>query len=168
MVPQSAEVAARSYDVELKALARRGTMTDSEIEFQIKRLADKKRPLDEIRDFSFAHQALKELASGKSAQVRGRVGVARLSDSGRERRLRRKPKPRNISPVTDQPAANLNSGFTSMFSWVITSNQAKAAPPRNNAAKNSMIERTTGFMKRFFDPANVAVPVASSAHAEAI
>jgi predicted DNA-binding protein len=29
------------------------------------RLADKKRPLDEVRDFSFARQALKELAVGK-------------------------------------------------------------------------------------------------------
>jgi len=28
-------------------------------------LADKKRPLDEIRDFSFARQALKELEQGK-------------------------------------------------------------------------------------------------------
>jgi len=29
------------------------------------RLSDKKRPLDEVRDFSFARQALKELAAGK-------------------------------------------------------------------------------------------------------
>lgn len=64
-VPQSAEVAARSYDMELKALAKDGQMTDAEIEFQMERLADKKRPLDEIRDFSFARQALKELAAGK-------------------------------------------------------------------------------------------------------
>jgi ABC-type nitrate/sulfonate/bicarbonate transport system substrate-binding protein len=64
-VPQSVETAARSYDVELKALAKNGQMTDSEIEFQIERLSDKKRPLDEIRDFSFARQALKELDSGK-------------------------------------------------------------------------------------------------------
>ena len=44
-VPQTTEIAARSYDVELKALARDGQMTDSEIEFQMERLADKKRPL---------------------------------------------------------------------------------------------------------------------------
>ena len=64
-VPQTAEIAARSYDVELKALARDGQMTDSEIEFQMERLADKKRPLDEVRDFSFARQAVKELEGGK-------------------------------------------------------------------------------------------------------
>lgn len=60
-VPQSLEIAARSYDVELKALAKDGQMTDAEMEFQMDRLADKKRPLDEIRDFSFARQAVKEL-----------------------------------------------------------------------------------------------------------
>ncbi|HEY7219705.1 MAG TPA: ABC transporter substrate-binding protein [Candidatus Binatia bacterium] len=64
-VPQSAEIAARSYDVELKALARDGQMTDAEIEFQMDRLAEKRRPLDEVRDFSFARQAWKELESGK-------------------------------------------------------------------------------------------------------
>ena len=64
-VPQTLELAARSYDVELKALAKDGTMTDAEIEGQLERLADKKRPLDEIRDFSFARQALKEIKSGK-------------------------------------------------------------------------------------------------------
>jgi hypothetical protein len=40
-------------------------MTDAEVEFQMDRLAEKKRPLDEIRDFSFARQALKELEAGK-------------------------------------------------------------------------------------------------------
>jgi NitT/TauT family transport system substrate-binding protein len=64
-VPQPLEVAARSYDIELKALAKDGTMTDAEIESQMERLAEKKRPLDEIRDFSFARQALKELEAGK-------------------------------------------------------------------------------------------------------
>jgi ABC-type nitrate/sulfonate/bicarbonate transport system substrate-binding protein len=64
-VPQSVETAARSYDLEFKALAKDGQMTDAEIEFQMDRLADKKRPLDEIRDFSFARQALKELDAGK-------------------------------------------------------------------------------------------------------
>jgi NitT/TauT family transport system substrate-binding protein len=65
LVPQSLETAARSYDVELKQLARDGQMTDAEIEFQMDRLAEKRRPLDEVRDFSFARQAWKELESGK-------------------------------------------------------------------------------------------------------
>lgn len=64
-VAQAPEIAARSYDIEFKALARDGQMTDAEIEFQMERLADKKRPLDDVRDFSFARQALKELAAGK-------------------------------------------------------------------------------------------------------
>jgi NitT/TauT family transport system substrate-binding protein len=64
-VPQPLEVAARSYDIELKALAKDGTMTDAEIEGLMERLAEKKRPLDEIRDFSFARQALKELEQGR-------------------------------------------------------------------------------------------------------
>jgi NitT/TauT family transport system substrate-binding protein len=64
-VPQSPETAARSFDIELKQLARDGQMTDAEIEFQMDRLAEKRRPLDEVRDFSFARQALKELEAGK-------------------------------------------------------------------------------------------------------
>ena len=64
-VPQSLETATRSYDVEFKALAKDGQMTDAEIEFQMERLAEKRRPLDEIRDFSFARQALKEIESNK-------------------------------------------------------------------------------------------------------
>jgi ABC-type nitrate/sulfonate/bicarbonate transport system substrate-binding protein len=64
-VPQTPELAARSYDVELKALARDATITDAEVEGLLDRLAEKKRPLDEIRDFSFARQALKEIESGK-------------------------------------------------------------------------------------------------------
>lgn len=64
-VPQPLEGAARSYDVELKALAKDGQMTDAEMEFQLERLAEKKRPLDEIRDFSFARQALKELEQNR-------------------------------------------------------------------------------------------------------
>src|SRR5439155_4933985 len=66
-VPQSPETAARSYDVEFKALAKDGQMTDAEIEFQMEPLAEKRRPLDEIRDFSFARQALKEIESNKYA-----------------------------------------------------------------------------------------------------
>ncbi|HEX6768209.1 MAG TPA: ABC transporter substrate-binding protein [Candidatus Binatia bacterium] len=64
-VQQKPEFAARSYDIELKALARDGQMTDAEIEFQMDRLAEKRRPLDEVRDFSFARQALKELESAR-------------------------------------------------------------------------------------------------------
>lgn len=64
-VPQSVETAARSYDVELKALSKDGQMTDAEIEFQMDRLAEKRRPLDEVRDFSFARQALKEIEAGR-------------------------------------------------------------------------------------------------------
>jgi NitT/TauT family transport system substrate-binding protein len=64
-VPQKLELAARSYDTELKALAKDGTMTDAEIEFQMDRLADKRRPLDEVRDFSIARAAWKELESGR-------------------------------------------------------------------------------------------------------
>ena len=64
-VPQSPEAAARSYDVELKALAKDGQMTDAEMESLMERLSDKKRPLDEVRDFSYARLALKELEAGK-------------------------------------------------------------------------------------------------------
>ena len=65
LVPQSLETAARSYDIELKQLARDGQMTDAEIEFQMDRLAEKRRPLDEVRDFSFARLAMKELESAR-------------------------------------------------------------------------------------------------------
>lgn len=64
-VKQSPEIAARSYDVELKTITRDGQMTDAEMESFIDRLGDKKRPLDEVRDFSPVRQALKELDSGK-------------------------------------------------------------------------------------------------------
>lgn len=64
-VPQPLETAARSYDVELKQLARDGQMSDAEIEFQMDRLAEKRRPLDEVRDFSFARQAWKELEGAR-------------------------------------------------------------------------------------------------------
>jgi hypothetical protein len=36
-------------------------MSDPEMENFLDRLSDKKRPLDEVRDFSLARQALKEL-----------------------------------------------------------------------------------------------------------
>src|SRR4029077_2657151 len=64
-LPQSQEVAARSYDVELKALTKDGQMTDAEMESLIERLGEKKRPLDEVRDFSPVRQALKELEANK-------------------------------------------------------------------------------------------------------
>jgi len=64
-LPQAMEIAEHSYDGELKVLNRDGTMTDAEIESIIARVGEKKRPLDEVRDFSFARQALKELQSEK-------------------------------------------------------------------------------------------------------
>jgi NitT/TauT family transport system substrate-binding protein len=60
-LPQAVEIAEHSYDAELKMLNRDGTMTDAEIEAIIARVGEKKRPLDEVRDFSFARQALKEV-----------------------------------------------------------------------------------------------------------
>ena len=65
-VKQTPEIAARSYDVELKTIQRDGTMTDADVENFITRLGnEKKRSVDDIRDFSFARQAWKELESGK-------------------------------------------------------------------------------------------------------
>jgi NitT/TauT family transport system substrate-binding protein len=64
-VKQSPESAGRSYDVELKSIAKDGQMTDVEIENVIERLGDKKRPLDEIRDFSPVRQAIKDLDAGR-------------------------------------------------------------------------------------------------------
>ena len=64
-LPQSQEVAGRSYDVELKALTKDGQMTDAEMESLIERLGEKKRPLDEVRDFSPVRQALKELEANR-------------------------------------------------------------------------------------------------------
>jgi NitT/TauT family transport system substrate-binding protein len=64
-LPQPADIAAHSYDLELKNLAADGQMSDEELENLIARLGEKKRPLDEVRDFTPVRQALKELASGK-------------------------------------------------------------------------------------------------------
>lgn len=64
-LPQSPEVAAHSYDIEMRALARDGLMTDAELEALGVKLGEKKRPLDEVRDFSLLRQALKEMESGK-------------------------------------------------------------------------------------------------------
>jgi NitT/TauT family transport system substrate-binding protein len=65
-VKQTPEIAARSYDVELKSILRDGIMTDAEMENFIDRLGnEKKRSLDEVRDFSFVRQVWKELESGR-------------------------------------------------------------------------------------------------------
>ena len=64
-LPQPIDIAEHSYDGELKTLSRDGIMTDAEIEAIIARLGEKKRPLEEVRDFSFARQAMKELETGK-------------------------------------------------------------------------------------------------------
>ncbi len=64
-LPQSLEVASHSYDIEMKALTSDGLMTDGEIDTLIAKLGEKKRPMDEIRDFTLLRQALKELESGK-------------------------------------------------------------------------------------------------------
>jgi ABC-type nitrate/sulfonate/bicarbonate transport system substrate-binding protein len=60
-LPQPIDIAEHSYDGELKTLSRDGIMTDPEIEAIMARVGEKKRPLDEVRDFSFARQAMKEL-----------------------------------------------------------------------------------------------------------
>ena len=65
-VKQTPEIAARSYDVEIKAIQRDGTMSEADMESFIDRLGnEKKRTLDDVRDFSFARQVWKELESGK-------------------------------------------------------------------------------------------------------
>jgi len=60
-LPQTPEVASHSYDFELKTMTHDGLMTDSELDALMVRLGEKKRPLDEVRDFSLARQAMKEL-----------------------------------------------------------------------------------------------------------
>jgi ABC-type nitrate/sulfonate/bicarbonate transport system substrate-binding protein len=64
-LPQAVDVASHSYDLELKTLTVDGQMTDPEIEAVIGRVGEKRRPLDEVRDFTFAREALRELQSGK-------------------------------------------------------------------------------------------------------
>jgi len=65
-VKQTPEIAARSYDVELKTILRDGIMTDAEMESFIDRLGnEKKRSLDDVRDFSLVRQVSKELEAGK-------------------------------------------------------------------------------------------------------
>jgi len=62
-LPQPLDIAEHSYDNELKNINRDGTMTDAEIESIIERIGEKKRPLNEVRDFSFAREAMKELGN---------------------------------------------------------------------------------------------------------
>jgi ABC-type nitrate/sulfonate/bicarbonate transport system substrate-binding protein len=64
-LPQPPEVAEHAYEQELKNLTPDGLMSDAELDSLITRLGDKRRPLDEIRDFSLARQALKELEGGR-------------------------------------------------------------------------------------------------------
>lgn len=64
-VTQTPETAAHSYDTEFKSMLRDGIMNDADMENFLDRLSDKKRPLDEVRNFSLARQAWKELESGK-------------------------------------------------------------------------------------------------------
>ena len=61
-LPQPVDIAEHSYETEMKTLSRDGQMTDAELHALIEKLADKKRPLDEVRDFSFARDAMKELS----------------------------------------------------------------------------------------------------------
>ena len=62
---QTPDIASRSYDVELKSIQRDGVMSDSDMENFIERLGnDKKKTLDEVRDFSLTRQAWKELETG--------------------------------------------------------------------------------------------------------
>src|SRR5574342_933594 len=69
-LPQTPEGAEHSYDIELKTLAHDGQMSDGESQNLIDRLAEKKRPLDEVKDFTLARQATKELPSAKAARGR--------------------------------------------------------------------------------------------------
>jgi NitT/TauT family transport system substrate-binding protein len=64
-LPQPVDIAEHSYETELRTLTRDGQMSDVELDALMNRLSDKKRPLDEVRDFTFARQALKELQAEK-------------------------------------------------------------------------------------------------------
>ena len=64
-LPQPPDIAEHSYETEMKTFTKDGQMTDAELNSLIEKLADKKRPLDEVRDFSFARQAMKELEAGR-------------------------------------------------------------------------------------------------------
>lgn len=65
-VKQTPEIAGRSYDVELKSILRDGVMTDAEMDSFIERIGnEKKRTIDEVRDFSFVRSAWKELETAR-------------------------------------------------------------------------------------------------------
>jgi NitT/TauT family transport system substrate-binding protein len=54
---QSPDVAARSYDIALGSLSKNGEIPDRDMEI----LTEKKRPLDEVRDYTLLREAQKEL-----------------------------------------------------------------------------------------------------------
>lgn len=54
---QSPAVAERSYEILLISLSRNGEITDQDWEI----LTERKRPLDEVRDFSLLREAQKDL-----------------------------------------------------------------------------------------------------------
>jgi hypothetical protein len=54
---EPADVAARSYEIPLLSLSRNGEISDSDME----RLTAKKRPLDEVRDYTLLREARKDL-----------------------------------------------------------------------------------------------------------
>ena len=58
-------MASHSYDIEMRALTRDGLMTDAEIDVLVAKLGEKKRPMDEVRDFTLLRQVLKEMDGGK-------------------------------------------------------------------------------------------------------
>lgn len=55
---QTPDIASRSHDVELKSILRDGVMSDTDMENFIERSGNnKKKLLDEVRDFTLARQA---------------------------------------------------------------------------------------------------------------
>jgi NitT/TauT family transport system substrate-binding protein len=60
-----ADVAAHSFDQEVKPLLKDGVISDADVEVLIARLGDKKRAVDEVRDFTLVREAAKELNAGK-------------------------------------------------------------------------------------------------------
>jgi hypothetical protein len=54
---QTAEMAERLYDLLLISLSRNGEITDQECDM----LTEKKKPADEVRDFSLLREVQKEL-----------------------------------------------------------------------------------------------------------
>ncbi len=54
---QPLDVAARSYELALMSLSKNGEISDPDME----RLTEKKRPLDEARDYTLLREVQKEL-----------------------------------------------------------------------------------------------------------